>query len=154
MRFTFSLFVVFIPAISLAQAPDAAGKKRKRSSGLSDWKTRMAGFTWLLKSLVAKPNPAYGQPVPRRERSNTLEEKYRTKTEHAAFVLTCFDPKTGGFAEPGGKPDVPTTSIGVMAAAELGIPKEKYAKSMDYLKENAKTFEEVRIGAAAVEAWA
>jgi prenyltransferase beta subunit len=75
------------------------------------------------------------------------------KDRHAAFVLTCYDPKTGGFAEPGGKPDVGVTSTGVMAAMELGIPKEKFAKAMDYLKENAKTFEEVRIGAAALEAW-
>lgn len=75
------------------------------------------------------------------------------RDKHAAFVLSCFDPKTGGFAEPGGKPDVASTSIGIMAAVELAIPKEKYAKAMDYLHENAKTFEEVRIGAAAVEAW-
>lgn len=72
----------------------------------------------------------------------------------AAFVMSCFDPKTGGFGDsPGGKPDVALTSIGVMAAAELDIPKEKYRKAMDYLKANAKTFEDVRIGAAAVEAW-
>lgn len=81
-----------------------------------------------------------GQPVP-------------NKDKHAAFVLTCYDPATGGFAEPGAKPDVPLTAIGVIAAAELGIPKEKYAKALDYLKANAKTFEEVRVGAAAVEAW-
>jgi prenyltransferase beta subunit len=77
----------------------------------------------------------------------------KQREKHAAFVLKCHDPKTGGFAEPGGKPDVTTTAIGVMAAAELEVPHEKYAKAMDYLKENAKTFEEVRIGAAAVEAW-
>jgi prenyltransferase beta subunit len=72
----------------------------------------------------------------------------------AAFVMSCYDPKTGGFADtPGGKPDVAVTAVGVMAAVELGIPKDKFAKAMDYLKENAKTFEEVRIGAAAVEAW-
>ena len=75
------------------------------------------------------------------------------REKHAAFVLSCYDPKTGAFAEPGGKPDVAITSIGVMAAVEVGIPKEKFAKAMDYLKENAKTFEEVRIAAAAVEAW-
>lgn len=69
------------------------------------------------------------------------------------FVMSCYDPKTGAFAEPGGKPDVAITSIGVMVACELGIPKEKFTKSMDYLKANAKTFDEVRIGAAAVEAW-
>jgi prenyltransferase beta subunit len=77
----------------------------------------------------------------------------KEREKHAAFVLKCYDPKTGAFAEPGGKPDVAITSIGVMAAMELGVPKEKFAKAMDYLKENAKTFEEVRIGAAAVEAW-
>ena len=88
-----------------------------------------------------------GAQVPRCPLLNTNKEK------HAAFVLKCYDPKTGAFAEPGGKPDVAITSIGVMAAMELGIPKEKFAKAMDYLKENAKTFEEVRIGAAAVEAW-
>jgi prenyltransferase beta subunit len=75
------------------------------------------------------------------------------RDKHAAFVLKCYDPQTGAFAEPGGKPDVAITSIGVMAAVELGVPKDKFAKAMDYLKANAKTFEEVRIGAAAVEAW-
>ncbi|MBX9622748.1 MAG: terpene cyclase/mutase family protein [Gemmataceae bacterium] len=81
-----------------------------------------------------------GQPVPNKEK-------------HAAFVLKCYDPATGGFAEPGAKPDVPLTAIGVIAAAELGVPKEKYAKALDYLKANAKTFEEMRVGCAAVEAW-
>ena len=69
------------------------------------------------------------------------------------FVLSCYNDKTGTFAEPGGKPDVTITSVGVMAAVELGIPKESYRKAMDYLKANAKTFEEVRIAAAAVEAF-
>ena len=72
----------------------------------------------------------------------------------AAFVMSCFDPGTGGFADtPKGKPDVTLTSVGVMAAVELEIPKDKFRKAMDYLKKNAKSFEDVRIGAAAVEAW-
>jgi len=82
-----------------------------------------------------------------------LGSKLPNKDKHAAFVLKCYDPKTGAFAEPDGKPDVAVTSVGVMAAMELGVPKEKFAKAMDYLKENAKTFEEVRIAAAGVEAW-
>lgn len=77
----------------------------------------------------------------------------KEREKHAKFVLSCYDPKTGAFAEPGGKADVAITSVGVMAAVELGIPKEQFAKAMDYLKANAKTFEEVRIAAAAVEAW-
>lgn len=77
----------------------------------------------------------------------------KEREKHAAFVLKCYDAKTGAFSEPGLEPDVAITSVGVMAAMELGIPKEKFAKAMDYLKENAKNFEEVRIGAGAVEAW-
>jgi hypothetical protein len=74
--------------------------------------------------------------------------------KHTAFVMSCYDPKTGGFADaPGGTPDVFLTAVGVMACVELGVPKAKFAKAMDYLQENAKTFEDVRIGAAAVEAW-
>jgi prenyltransferase beta subunit len=74
--------------------------------------------------------------------------------ECAAFVMSCYDPRTGGFADtPGGKPDVALTAIGVMAAVDLEVPKAKFAKAMDYLKDNARTFEDVRIGAAAVEAW-
>ncbi|QDU22945.1 prenyltransferase/squalene oxidase repeat-containing protein [Urbifossiella limnaea] len=73
---------------------------------------------------------------------------------HAAFVMACFDPKTGGFADaPGRKADVTLTSVGVMAAVELGVPKDRYRKALDYLRDNAKTFEEVRIAAAGVEAW-
>ncbi|MBX9584928.1 MAG: terpene cyclase/mutase family protein, partial [Gemmataceae bacterium] len=72
----------------------------------------------------------------------------------AGFVWGCYDPKTGGFADTfDGKPDVPSTAIGVAAAIELGIPKEKFAKAMTFLRENAKTFEEVRIAASAVEVW-
>jgi hypothetical protein len=75
------------------------------------------------------------------------------KDKLAKFVMGCYDDKTGAFAEPGGKPDVAITSVGVMAAVEVGVPKEKYKKAMEYLAANAKTFEDVRIAAAAVEAF-
>ena len=71
-----------------------------------------------------------------------------------AFVLACHDPATGGFAEePGGKVSVPATAVGVITAVEVGVPRETVRKSLDYLKANAKTWEEVRIAGAAVEAW-
>lgn len=82
-----------------------------------------------------------------------LGEKVPNKSKHAAFVLSCYDKESGGFAEPGAKPDVPATAVGVIAAAELGIPHEQYPKALEFLKANARTFEEVRVGAAAVEAW-
>jgi Prenyltransferase and squalene oxidase repeat len=75
----------------------------------------------------------------------------REKT--AAFILSTYDPATGAFAEIPGKPDVASTAVGVITAAEFGIPHEKIAKSLDYLKANAKSFDDVRLAAAAVEAW-
>lgn len=73
------------------------------------------------------------------------------KARLQAFVISRFDPRTGAFAEPDGQPDVTITSVGVMACFGLDIDKSKIAKSMDYLKANAKSFEDVRISAAAVE---
>ncbi len=75
------------------------------------------------------------------------------RDRHAAFVLKCLDARSGGFAEPGGTPDVPLTSIGIMAAVALDIPKPQYTAAMKYLQEHAKSFEEIRIAAAGVEAW-
>lgn len=75
------------------------------------------------------------------------------KEKVTKFVMSCYDEKTGAFAEPGEKPTVAMTSVGVLAATALGIPKEKYKKAMEYLKENAKSFEDYRIGAAAIEAF-
>jgi hypothetical protein len=68
------------------------------------------------------------------------------------FVESCFD-ASGGFANiPGGKPDVATTAIGIMAVVELGMPVAKYADPVvKYLNEQAKTFEEIRIAVAGLE---
>lgn len=75
------------------------------------------------------------------------------KDKVSKFVLSCFDEKAGTFADPGTKADVASTAVGVIVACELGIPKDKFKGAMDYLGKNAKEFEEVRIAAAAVEAW-
>ncbi|MGL6096052.1 MAG: hypothetical protein ACRC7O_09685, partial [Fimbriiglobus sp.] len=85
------------------------------------------------------------------------EKHLGVKPRHAeklpAFVLACYDAETGGFADaPSGKPDVPTTAVGVMAAVELGIPEAKFPKAVAFLKTNAKSFEEVRLAVAALEA--
>lgn len=70
------------------------------------------------------------------------------------FVDSCYDPKTGGFANtPDGKPGVFETAVGLMAAVELRMPTDKYAGGASkYLSENAKSFEEIRIAAAGFEA--
>jgi prenyltransferase beta subunit len=69
------------------------------------------------------------------------------------YVKSCRD-SSGGFApEPGGKPDVVTTAVGLMAASELKIADAELAKAaIGYLGKNAKAFEEVRMAIAGLEA--
>ena len=82
-----------------------------------------------------------------------LGEKVTEIEKIRKFVLSCYDPKTGAFAEPDGKPDATIASIGIIVAGEVGVAKTDFSKAMAYVLANAKTFEEVRIAAAAVEAW-
>ena len=69
------------------------------------------------------------------------------------FVKSC-KVKDGGFAQtPGGKPDVVTTAIGLLAAAELKIAdKTMIDDAIAYFSTNAKSFEEVRMSIAGLEA--
>ena len=75
------------------------------------------------------------------------------KEECVKFVEKCHDPVTGGFADtPGGLVDVVTTSVGLMAVAELKMPAEKLVPAaVKYLSAQARTFEEIRISAAGLE---
>jgi acetyl esterase/lipase/prenyltransferase beta subunit len=70
-----------------------------------------------------------------------------------AYVKSCRD-ANGGFAPaPGGKPDVVTTALGLMAAAELKIADEATVKAAsEYLGKNAQSFEETRMAIAGHEA--
>jgi prenyltransferase beta subunit len=79
-----------------------------------------------------------------------LEDKAKCEK----FVASCFDKGSGGFADaPGGKPDVTTTAVGLMAVVELKMPREPYeAPAVKYLGDNAKTFDEIRIAVAGLEA--
>lgn len=70
------------------------------------------------------------------------------------FVKSCHDKTTGGFADqPGGPPALFTTAVGLMALVELKIPSTPYeAGAIKYLGENAKSFEDIRIAVAGLEA--
>jgi acetyl esterase/lipase len=70
------------------------------------------------------------------------------------FVKSCFNPGAGGFAQtPGGKADVGTTASGLMAVAELkAVDKPVVDACVGFFSKNAKTFEEVRIAVAGLEA--
>lgn len=70
------------------------------------------------------------------------------------FVASCFDPASGGFADtPGGKPDLFLTAVGIMAVVALKMPTDDYeAGVIRYLSERCKTFEDIRIAVAGLEA--
>jgi pimeloyl-ACP methyl ester carboxylesterase/prenyltransferase beta subunit len=69
------------------------------------------------------------------------------------YVKSCRDSSGGFAAEPGGKPDVITTAVGLMAASELKIADPEMVKAaIGYLGTNAKSFEEVRMAIAGLEA--
>src|SRR5205823_7649402 len=60
----------------------------------------------------------------------------------------------GGFAQmPGGKPEIITTAVGLMAASELKIADPSMVRgAVAYLGKNARSFEEVRMSIAGLEA--
>jgi prenyltransferase beta subunit len=71
----------------------------------------------------------------------------------AAFIARCFDKDSGGFADhPGGKVDVPTTAVGLIALPTLMMPVRPYERAAKYLNDNVKDFEQIRIAAAGFEA--
>ena len=79
----------------------------------------------------------------------------RDREACAAFVKKCFDKDSGGFTDqPGtGKPDVVLTAVGLAAVVALKLPTEEYVgPALAYLAKHARTFEEVRMAAAGLEA--
>ncbi len=71
-----------------------------------------------------------------------------------AYVKSCYDPATGGFAPtPGGKADVSSTAVGLMAVSALKLDANPYTEgTIGFFSKNAKAFEEVRIAVAGLEA--
>jgi prenyltransferase beta subunit len=84
-----------------------------------------------------------------------LDGKLANKEGCSKFVGDCFDKTAGGFADtPGGKVNVLSTALGLMAVADLGMPAETYqAAGLKYLEDNAKSFDDVRIASAALESF-
>ena len=149
MRFA-TLILLFLPGIASAQLTEAEKKAalefilplRDPASGAfkADAKSatslRATFFAVRIRSLLSTKTSSVAFPFDGRT---------------AEYVLSCYDAATGGFHEPDGQPDLGITCTGLLAAAALAIPEEKYPKGVDYLKANAKSFEDVRMGAAALE---
>jgi hypothetical protein len=113
----------FLPAV-----PAAAGKTKARS-------------TLRATSSALRALKYFGGEVP-------------NKKACARFVADCFDSRSGGFTDipGGGKADVFTTAVGIMAVTELDMPVEPYHDAaVKYLTEHTKSFDDIRIAVAGLE---
>ncbi len=83
-----------------------------------------------------------------------LEGEIKDRRTLGLFILSCYDPMSGGFADtPGGPTDVRSTAMGLMAMADLKMPlKERGEKAAAYLSEKAASPADVYIAAAALDA--
>jgi prenyltransferase beta subunit len=144
----------------------AACAPRLRAQGVEERKATVAWLQGLQAAdggfLSAATNPAsnrLNKSSLRATGSALRALKYfggepRDRKGAAAFVEKCWDKAAGGFADvPGGRPDVVTTAVGIMAVVEVKLATEPYADGvLKYLGEQVKGFEDVRIAAAGLEA--
>src|SRR5262245_37624347 len=105
MRLSFALLIAFLPSSAVAQP--TAEQKKATIKWVSDLQDPMGGFY-----LAPQDPKADTKPVLSLRATNGavralkyLGAEIPNKDKHAAFVLKCYDPKTGTFAEPGGKAD-------------------------------------------------
>jgi hypothetical protein len=136
--------------VALPVRGQSADQKKATIAFLQNLQTRYGGF---------RQAPGDGPPGVRATSSALRALRYfggkpRDRASCEDFVKRCFDRESGAFADrPGGKPDVASAAIGIMAVVELMIPPEPYADAVvKYLAENARDFEQIRIAAAGLEA--
>jgi prenyltransferase beta subunit len=148
-RLLISLVGIVITLPALAQAPTAE-QKQATVAWVKSLQKENGGFAADAKSEPTLPATLaavrvfkyFGGEVPNREACGK-------------FVMSCFDKSTEGFASnPGGKPDVRTTALGLMAAIELKAltPDAAAGIASRYFAHKTETFEEIRLVAAALEA--
>jgi hypothetical protein len=136
--------------VALPVRAQSADQKKATIAFVQNLQSKYGGF---------RQAPGDGPPGVRATSSALRALKYfggkpRDLTSCEDFVKRCFDKESGAFADrPGGKPDVASAAIGIMAVVGLKMPTEPYADSVvKYLGDNARDFEQIRIAAAGLEA--
>lgn len=145
MRYSLLVLIVFVHQASAQLTDEEVKGTLAYIVALQDENT--GGFKANLKSDPSIKATAAGLRI----WNYFSKEKYPNSDKVRTFVLGSHDPISGGFQEPKSKPDFATTCFGLMAADEVGFPPKMYPRAITYLKSNAKTFEDVRLGAAVLE---
>lgn len=143
---------VFLPTVT--QAQDIPPRIQDTIAYLKLQQTPSGGYR------AFEPKPGQQNPAPNlRSTAAAIRGvryfggKTKNNDKAADFLNRCFDPKSGGFADtPSGEVNVFSTAVAALAIDALGLPKEKYQTSLlAYLVKNAKSFDDIRIAAAAFE---
>src|SRR5262245_23648864 len=127
MRYFITLFIVFtfLPILP-AQTPE---QKKATVKFVQELQVADGGFTPTPTDGRLDQNP-HGSL--RATTAGLRALKYfggeaNDKRAAAKFVQSCWDKSSGSFSDqPGGKADVFTTAVGLMAVKELGLPMNEY----------------------------
>jgi prenyltransferase beta subunit len=152
-RLTTSLFALCLVAAAASAAPVAKEQ-------------REATVRWI--ATLQNPDGGYrGTPAPGMSQLGSVPAALRVakyfggtlpnRDATIKFVLSCYDPSTGGFADtPGAAPSVRATAMGVMALvdakAPAGILQERVLSAGQYFEKNAKSLPDIYIATAALHA--
>ena len=151
-----AIFALVVPLVVTHAYAQTADEKKATIVYLQSLQTPDGGF------LAAAPDPKSNRvnKASLRATSSAIRAlKYfgsapGDKDAAAKFVASCFDKDSGGFTDMvGGKPDVTTTAISLMAVVELKMPTDPYVEpAVKYLAANVKNFDDIRIAVAGLEA--
>ncbi len=147
LLFSFVGFLIALPA--LAQAPTAE-QKQATLAWVKSLQNENGGFAADAKSDASLPATLAAERV-----FKYFGGELPKKDACGKFVESCFEKESGGFAAtPGGKPDVRTTALGIMAAIELKTRTAMAASAAasQFFPNKCKNFDDVRLVAAALEA--
>jgi hypothetical protein len=147
------ILLLLVPIFFAGTASPAGEKGSKDTIAyVRDLQTPLGGY------LAKKPAPGFSENISLRSTSAALRTLHYLGSDipdralSLKFVESCFNQATGGFADhPVGKVDVFSTAIGAMAAVELKATDRYSSKVVNYLTEHARSFEDIRIAAAALE---
>jgi prenyltransferase beta subunit len=153
MRRILLLSVLLVPSTLVAQTAD---EKKSTIKFLTALQQPDGGF-------IAAPADPKGDTKPKSSLRATsaavraikyLGGELPNKDNVKAFVSSCYRTDGPFSDQPKGTPDVNSTAVGMMAAAELFPDRFNFNPSIRYLGRNAKTFEERRLAVAGMEPFA
>jgi hypothetical protein len=150
------LSLVLFATIFFAMAPAFAGETGVKDTiiiFLQKLQTPSGGFLAMPVKAGSTAMPSLRATSSAIRTLHYLGGEVPNKAACVKFVESCYNPEVGGFADtPGGQVDLFVTAVGVMATVELKLAKDRYGPpTVKYLTEHAKSFEDIRIAAAALE---